>query len=928
MATELQAASVQQAASVLPAAKVLPTAGTPRVWSRFKRATPYRRTRTRRARIIAGVLRVFVACIVVSVVATASAFAYLYSHYSKIVDARLASGYLTSRAGIYAAPRKLIAGQRLTPARLAEILRRAGYVEGEASRVWNGRFKVEDNAVEIRPSDTGDADTSDAGPSSAVTSYAGGAQSFDVVLVEFDGHGQISSLRGDGAQLDSYALAPEPLADDTSEKTAERAALTYGDIPEVLRRAVLSIEDRRFFEHGPLDLRAVARAAFSWGDDEQDFKQGGSTITQQLVKNTYLSPERTLRRKFHEAALATVIESRMSKEDIFALYCNEIYLGRRGSVAVRGVRQAARVFFGKELKDLSLAEAATIAGMIQSPGRYAPDRHPDNARTRRNTVLAAMLRDGAISTDAARAACAEAITVAQLERADATAPYFIDYVNRAVESRLASSASDSSAESGQSLRVYTTIDLELQRVAEEAVGRQVERLGKTLKGKRSRPQAALVALDPRTGHVLAMVGGTSYAESQLNRATDARRQPGSVFKPVVYAAAMENGISPLTLSTDAPREFTYDGHAKYRPANYGGGFSMRDVMMRTGLVRSLNVVTVDVALRTGLTRVASLAERLGLPKPQAYPALALGTTEATPLEVAMAYTAFAGGGRVVRPTPVVRVEGAEGATALDEQLASAEQVLKPATAYMLTDMLSAVIDHGTARAARGAVKDSAVAGKTGTSRDGWFAGYTPNLVCVVWVGFDDGEELNLTGADSALPVWTEFVRRAVELHPELGGASFERPASVTTVEVDPDSGLLAAASCPQRERVSIAPAFVPDHECSLHGDPWGLRALGTAATAEGLTPTAQTETHTAQTETTTAQMGPTTAAVYDSPAGASRAVYTALVNTNAPPREAFAGNASAVRDALPFEEERRATRVEIGRDGRRRLTNDLRAAPR
>jgi penicillin-binding protein 1B len=841
------------------------------------------------SRRLARVLHVIGALVVVSVISTTIAFAYFYSHYSKIVDKRLASGYLTSRAGIYAAPRALRTGQKLSVAGLAEILRRAGYVEGEASRVWNGRFRVEGNAVEIFPTDASDG-------------WDAQQQGIGNVRVEFDRRGQISTVRGDGATLDSYTLAPEPLTIEAGEKNSDRAALSYNDVPEVLRRAILSIEDRRFFEHGAVDLWGIARAAFSWSDDEE-LKQGGSTITQQLVKNTYLTPERTLGRKFREAALASVLERRMSKEDIFALYCNEIYLGRRGSISVRGVRQAARVFFGKELKDLSLAESATIAGMIQSPGRYAPDRHADDARARRNTVLAAMLRDGVVSSVDARAACGEPIEVAPIERADATAPYFIDYVNRAVESRLFE------AESSAALRVYTTLDLDLQRAAEEAIGRQVERLAKVFKGKR-RPQAALVALDPRTGHVLAMVGGTSYAESQLNRATDARRQPGSVFKPVVYAAAMEAGISPMTLSTDAPREFAYDGRARYRPANYGGGFSMRDVTLRTGLVHSLNVVTVDVAMRAGLTRVASLAERLGLPKPQAYPALALGTTEATPLEVATAYTSFAGGGRIARPNPIAHVErGGGNGQVFDEQLIASDQVLRPATAYMLTDMLSAVIDHGTARAARGAVKGVAVAGKTGTSRDGWFAGYTPNLVCVVWVGFDDGDELNLTGADAALPAWTEFLSRAVELRPELGGESFERPASITVVDVDPETGLIASPSCPQRERVALAPAFVPTHECSLHGDPWGLLALAASSSPTGLTPTALTEART------------TAAASYDSATLATNAAYTSRSASGTQTRALDEGVSHVV-------EEGRATHVEVGRDGRRRLTNDLRVVPK
>jgi penicillin-binding protein 1B len=830
------------------------------------------------------------ALVIASIISTTAAFAYLYSHYSKIVDARLASGYLTSRAGIYAAPRVLRRGQRLTPERLAEILRRAGYVDGDASRVWSGRFQREDGAVEIRPANTSDV---------------AAAQGFKLVHVEFDRRGQISGLTGDGAAVDSYTLEPEPLTVDAGEKASDASALSYSDVPEVLRRAILSAEDRRFFEHGPVDPWGIARAAFSWDEGDGEFRQGGSTITQQLVKNTYLTPERTLERKFREAALAAVLESRMSKQDIFALYCNEVYLGRRGSVSVRGVRQAARVFFGKELKDLSLAEAAAIAGMIQSPARYAPDRRPDEARARRNTVIAAMLRDRWVTTDEARAACAEALTVAPPEHADATAPYFIDYAARAVESRERAEGNE-----GEGLRVYTTLDLELQQVAEEAISNQLARLEKVFKGRRG-PQAALVALDPHSGRVLAMVGGSSYAESQLNRATDARRQPGSVFKPVVYAAALENGISPLTLSTDAPREFTYDLRSKYRPSNYGGGFSMRDVTLRTGLVRSLNVVTVDAAMRTGLERVAALAERLGLPKPQAYPSLALGTTEATPLEVATAYTAFVNGGQVARPNPLARVDGQAAraerssapdgsAPAPDGDAAAPEQVLKPSTAYMLDDMLAAVIDHGTARAARGAIRGVAVAGKTGTSRDGWFAGFTPNLVCVVWVGFDDGEELNLTGADSALPAWVEFVRRAVELRPELGGQSFGRPASITTVEVDPDTGLLAAPSCPRRERVALAPAFVPDHECSLHGDPWGLKA-----------PAGESEASPAPTEATSAD---------NSLNEAPRAGPAATAAASASLYESFS------KSAVPAWVVKRPTQTEVGRDGRRRLTNEPRVA--
>ncbi len=737
------------------------------------------------------------------VIATGGIITFLifsYISYSKIVDARLANGYLTSRAGIYAAPRTLRVGQSLSRDTLVKLLRRAGYVETDASDVWSGSFTVQETAIEIRP-----------------RHLASGAP--NIVRVGFNKKNQLSELSGDGASLEAYTLEPEVLTNDTSMKTGTRAALSYKEIPQTLAQAILSIEDRRFFEHRGLDLLGIGRAILrNAGDNEMG--QGGSTITQQLVKNTYLSPEKTFKRKYAEAMLAFTLERRLSKEDIFALYCNEIYLGQRGSIGVRGVQQAAEIYFGKELKDLTLAESAMIAGMIQSPGRYAPDRHADAATERRSMVIAAMLRDGVISKEQADAATSEQLAVAPLkDEGDATAPYFIDYVNRVVESKLASS--DNPDE--RNLRVYTTIDLDLQQLAEESVERQLERLDKAQKNSEARPQAALVAIDPQTGNVLAMVGGRGYEESQLNRATDALRQPGSVFKPFVYAAALESGLSPVSMYADAPQEFVYDRKAKYRPANYGGGYSMHDVTLRTALVKSLNVVTVDVAMRAGLKRVARFAENFGLPRPEAYPALALGTTEATPLALAAAYTAFANAGVRVEPNVIARVTDASGLTLVNEAPRT-RKVVDPSTAYMITDMLSDVIDHGTARAARGSVKRTAIAGKTGTSRDGWFVGYTPNLVVAVWIGFDDNKQLGLTGAEAALPAWTEFVKGAVELRPELGGANFARPADIVSVEIDPETGRLASPTCAHRERIAITSALAPNVECYMHTEPYPYEA--------------------------------------------------------------------------------------------------------
>ena len=653
------------------------------------------------------VVRLGLVFAVMAAAIAADALARSYRYYSQIIDARLASGYLTSRPGLYAAPRVLEAGQKLSREKLIAALRRAGYVESRASDVWSGSFTVSDSAIEIRP---------------------GRSKQPELVRVVFSGD-EIAELRDDvGGLLESFTLEPEILSTDLSAKAGKREVLSYGEIPEVMVQAILAIEDRRFFEHSGVDVRGLGRAFLRNVGDEQ-MGQGGSTITQQLVKNTYLTPEKTLQRKYAEAMLSLALERRLSKNDIFALYSNEIYLGQRGAVAVRGIKEAAEVFYGKKLQDVTLSEAATLAGMIQSPARYSPLRHPEEARARRNVVLAAMQQNGWITSEQNAKASAEPVTVTSVpEVENSMAPYFVDYVNRLAESQFETS--------GNNQRIYTTIDLELQQAAEQALKRQLDGLDTVYSKRGLKPQASLVALDPHTGNILAMVGGRNYAESQLNRATDALRQPGSTFKPFVYAAALEDGVSPVQMFMDAPREFVYDRNKIYQPANYGGGYSMREVTMRTGLVRSLNVVTVDVALQTGLARIANLANRFGLPKPERYPALALGTEEVTPLQLASAYAAFVNDGRRVEAKAITSV-GEPPATHAAPMVV--DQVVSPTTAYMITNMLAGVIDRGTARKARGAVRGTAIAGKTGTSRDGWFVGYSPNLVCVVWIGFDDNQ---------------------------------------------------------------------------------------------------------------------------------------------------------------------------------------------
>jgi penicillin-binding protein 1B len=747
-----------------------------------------RRTKTVRTQLLTRLrgrsaklfIRFAAATIVLILIGLAAVFVHTYRAYAKLVDERLARGYLSSRAGIYAAPRILRSGQKYSLAQMGQVLRRAGYIESDsASEVWNGSFSATGGGIDIRPNSNS------------------GARS--VIHVSFEAEDRISQLTADQVAIDSFTLAPESLTDGTT-KGGARPQLSFSDIPPVLVKAITSIEDRRFFDHHGVDIFGITRALIRNAGDER-IGQGGSTITQQLVKNTYLTPERTLRRKFAEAMLAFTIERRLSKEDIFALYCNEVFLGQRGAVAVRGVDQAAQVYFGKELKDLTLTEAATIAGMIQSPTRYSPLRQPEAARARRNTVLGTMARDGFITGDQAAQTAAEPVVVAAFDPARASgAPYFVDYVNRVIEHGQGEAPVDHTQDA-----MVTTLDLDLQRLATEAIKHQLDRLDNVYKRRGQTPEAALVALDPNSGQLLAMVGGRDYAETQLNRVTDARRQPGSVFKPFVYAAALESGISPLRSFRDAPQQFTYAGSQTYRPSNYGGGFSLRDVPMRDGLVKSLNVVTVDVAMQTGLARVANTASRFGLPRPIPYPALALGTTEATPLQIATAYASFANGGRKISPAVISTDTASAG-----------DQVIAATTAYMVTDMLQDVIDRGTARAARGAISRTAVAGKTGTSRDGWFVGYTPNLVCAVWIGFDDNQQLGLTGAEAALPAWVEFMKGAIDLRPELGGRSFDQPEGITIADVDPETDELATTKCPMRERVAMLSTQAPLSECFRH----------------------------------------------------------------------------------------------------------------
>jgi penicillin-binding protein 1B len=718
---------------------------------------------------------------------------YYWTVFSGRIDNLLAGEVFTRSAGIYAAPKQLRVGQPLSQDRLIEFLKQIGYVEKtQQADKARGRYYVSGSLVDVEPSDNTIVD---------------GQRQFQRVRVQFSRNGRgISSL----AELDSNArlerawLEPELISSVTGRERSKRKVIGFNDLPPHLIKAITVTEDRAFFEHYGVNIRGILRALIRRYDSDPNSpiaRQGGSSITQQLVKNLLLSPEKTVRRKVAEAYMSVILETRLSKEQIFSLYCNQVYLGQQSGFSINGFGEAADAYFDKDVTNLTLPEAAFLAGIIRSPNRYNPYHDINTATARRNQVLDNMAETGAISAEEAAQAKQSPLQVAPTKgRIDVSdAPYFADYVQSQLGDIIAGPGA------AEHLRIYTTIDLDLQRVAYAAVSKQLAALDK-IQAKRFAPgtlQASLVAMNARTGEIVAMVGGRDYQKSQLNRATDAFRQPGSVFKPFVYATALNTAydpvprvITPATTYMDEPKTFTFDNQ-EYSPGNFGDSYSHAPVTLRDGLVHSLNVVTVDVAMEVTIGRVMNLAAKAGLPRPpRAYPAMALGTSEATPLQVASAYTSFATLGTRTSPIAINRITTGNGVTVAAPTPQKSE-VMRPDVAYVMTSFMKDVVNRGTAAKVRARGFKGNVAGKTGTSRDGWFAGYTPSLVCVVWVGFDDGSQLGLTGANSALPIWTDFMSAALGDHPEWQG-DWEMPAGIEQVAINPRTGAPASDDDPEK----------------------------------------------------------------------------------------------------------------------------------
>jgi penicillin-binding protein 1B len=637
-----------------------------------------------------------------------------------------------------------------------------------------------------------------------------------------------------------YSASTELVTNLSGASRAKRRLVEFKDIPKVLVDAVTAGEDQSFFSHHGLDPIRIA-GAFVSNLDEAHRLQGGSTITQQLARNFFLTAEPTWQRKMSEALIALILELRLTKEQIFTMYANEVYLGQRGSFAIHGFGEGSTAQFGKALSELTLPEAATLAGIIPAPNAYSPGKHPDLATVRRNLILRAMRHTGAITTENYEKAKQAELEIIKLT-ADATdAPYLVDFIR---EELLKDYSEQELMTSG--LSVYTTLVPDLQKAAVEAVAKglvfveeQFAARDNKRKNSENRPQAGLIALNPHTGEIKAMVGGTDYAASQYNRITHAFRQPGSIFKPFVYAAALETPydvnleepstddgphmqslddrfITPLTTVMDAPTVFVYGG-GTYEPNNYKHEYRGL-VTVSTALQHSLNLATIRVAERIGFDRIAALAKRMGLnTKIKGYPSVAIGAFEVTPIELAGAYTAFANEGRRVEPHALLRVVAADGRE-LKTYNYEPREVLRPEVAYLMTHIMEGVIDGGTGAAVRARGFKLPAAGKTGTSRDGWFAGYTKDLLVIAWVGFDDNRDLNLEGARSALPIWTDFMLKAYELYPVRDAArmSFTPPPGIEIVSIDADTLMLATPLCQNTFEEAFIVGTAPTAYCPLH----------------------------------------------------------------------------------------------------------------
>jgi penicillin-binding protein 1B len=745
-------------------------------------------------------------------------FSYWYVKYDRIIEQRFRDPVFTNSAKIYAGPRMVRVGSAFTVREIASDLRHAGYGEKDGDSLL-GSYHVHGGSIEVFP-----------GPESYHS-----PEPATITVAE----GKVSQIRSRSAgDLAAYELEPQLVTSlFDAEQRSKRTMVKYDAIPKIMVDAVISIEDRRFFQHGGVNFLRLAEAA--WIDfTHQRHQQGGSTITMQLSRAFFLSPEKTFKRKLIEMLIAVQLEQKFSKQQILEFYANRVDLGQRGSFTISGFAEGARSYFNKDLKDVTVPEAALLAGLIQAPSYLSPYRHPERALERRNTVIESMVETRAITREQADKAKATALKLAPPNVEASDAPYYVDMVRDAVISKL-----NERELNDQSYRIYTALDPELQRAAAQAVETGIKLVDDQITKMRTRkkkigknkyettvlpgPQAqvALVAMDPHTGEIKALVGGRNYGMSQLNHAL-AKRPTGSIFKPFVYAAAVNTALdgssavlTPASTVPDQASTFTY-GDQIYEPRNYKEEYH-GDVTLRYALALSLNNATVKVAEEVGYDKVADLAKNAGIASVRATPAMALGAYDASPVDMTAAYTAFANGGVRLSPILVNSVRNAQGDVVMNFGTEK-KQVLDSRVAYIMTNMLEGVMNFGTAYPVRTRGFNAPAAGKTGSSHDGWFAGYTSNLLCIIWVGYDDYSDIRLSGAQTAAPIWAEFMKKAIALPQYSDVKAFSQPQGVVDVRLDKITNRLATPSCPDTYTIAFVAGTEPHDTCDQSGGVQGF----------------------------------------------------------------------------------------------------------
>ncbi len=754
------------------------------------------------------------ACVLVFFAICGLVFAYYYHAYENVVAQRLRQPLFANTAKIYAAPREVRPKQKYSVEQIANDLMFAGYSRvGTSHPSQIGTFSTEESSIHIQP----------------------GPQSYHAPdgATVYTSRGVVTAIKADdGQQLSAYELEPELITGLSDKDRGKRRLVTYDELPKYLMPAVTSIEDRRFFEHGAVDYTRVFGAVFA-DLRSRRYSQGSSTLTMQVARLFFLSPEKQWRRKVIQTAIAFQLENHYTKKQIFTIYANEVPLGQRGSFAINGFGEAAQAYFGKNIRDLTLPECALLAGIIQGPSRLSPYKHSSRAIARRNIVLDAMVETHDITRDQARRAKATPLSLAPFSVDEREAPYFVDLVRE----KLAQRYGDRDI-NGEGLHIYTSLDPDLQTVATVAIENGMKEVDDMVRRRYERrtkhglvattqhityPQVALIAMDPHTGQVLALVGGRNYGASQLDHALS-QRPTGSAFKPFVYAAGFNSSLTgvalpgqqgvftAVTMLNDADTTFDFDnGTKQYALHNYKHE-QMGMITARTALMLSQNVATVELAQMVGLDNVVALAHQAGITSARATPSVAIGTYDASPLDLAGAYTIFANNGIKIDPNMIASVRTADG-DVVDDFAPISKPVLDPRVAYLTLSLMRDVINHGTAARVRGLGFTAPAAGKTGTEHDAWLAGFTSNLLCVVWIGNDDYTDLKLEGAQAALPIWTEFMKNAVKLPQYSDTQYFDPPAGITEVTLDKTTNLIADASCPEDYTAAFLDGTQPTGTC-------------------------------------------------------------------------------------------------------------------